>query len=915
MPPQIKTISEADLETPIKTISMSDVEGEIKSTAKAPPRAEVDQRRLNATPYQQRESNAREFSLGMVEGTGVSPEGVVETVGDVKSVATNPSSLPLMAYKLAKGLGRSVWEIGKVLADPANPDGRSALLAEAIGKGLISGPVEMYEGYKEGDSDKMAHGAGSTLTGFVPAAYGAGSALNAGAKGAKAAILPEMTQEGRINALMQNMKSAVKNKGIAPQTIAEDVQPRLKQAYQEFGIDPKDIPDKNLAPGTDVIGDQVRGGTVEQLARVNKVLEAEHAADIAAGKLPKGSKFVPEKYVTIAAADRAVDIAHRAIGQAVDTFKNVPVSKAKAAIVAELRAMAGKERIPNPKLSKAYQRIAEQIEATKDTVGDINALKVQFNKAPSKVFSGTPSQQIAADVNPLIAQTDAAALIREHLYPAIEDVALNNGIPMEGRLIEAGRREANAIITRDGIYNEWSAVAGNHVPWSLKNYFKYVTGGSVPVLGNPLDRPATARTVGRIITGPEHPMRDFNKNLRDGLGTLEGFVPETVNITPSKTQYLNMKAIRRNADKVAKQNIFDRKQQQAAAIDRNIHYFQPPKSINGVPSDLFPIEVGSRRTVNYTLEDGTPVRGADVYRDRMGKPVTINKLPLIETEATAASGDLFAGGRFGDQGSLHYPPVQTSTGIGEDAVRAQQRAGSLDRVLVGTPETGVTSLRPEEPPQRGGQVTAEFVDDNGRPLRNTPPPGMEWNGDRWVRKDRTIGGIPAGQRQIPQRASTDVTATVSGPTVGPSGTRRATTKVNPDQIAAPKPITDKGRQIAKKAEVPKKPIITKPPTQPKAKSKPYMVTDPQGGSHFFETKAQANEFSKRIGTKAEVKAAPAVSDNGSLRSDADIDKRIKEIAEAQKEYDSFLKSIGMTEDQFDKLSKVEKAKLRLGKKK
>ena len=444
---------------------------------------------------------------GIVHGI---PNAILGMSGAVNRTLRHPATVLTEASNMARGITDPLTTIGKQAVELAAP-------------GLVDAPSP-----DDPRTRASAEAAGANLA-MVAAPSIVKATVPPVIKSAASKFFTEMTPKARANSLATITESAVKNKGVAPQEVAADAQPRLKQAYHEFGLDPQKIPTKDLSPGTDTVGDVIRGGTAADLAKVNQVLEAEHAASGAE------TPYRPAKSVTIAAADRMVDVAHRPIGETMKAFGQVEVPAVKQAVVDSLRRSAAENSGVNPKLARAYEGAARQIEAAGNTVGDMNALKVQANKAPSKLFTGSPSQQIAADANPIIAQSDMASLIREHLYPAVEDIGTMNGQPMAGKLIEAGRREANAILVRDGLYDNWSRAAGEHAPASLESYLHYVVRGggqSVPIIGTPFGRPSAVNMGVRALVGTPKPMSVFNGFLRNGIGSLKDFRPEMVDVQP-----------------------------------------------------------------------------------------------------------------------------------------------------------------------------------------------------------------------------------------------------------------------------------------------------------------------------------------------------------------------------------------------
>ena len=483
------------------------------SSRQAASASEFEANQPKSTPL----SRARELVLQGSEMLGVAPASGNATPGPGLAVSGRTVT------ETAKNLARTGVEMVKAQATGRLP----LMLAEGLISQGAAGPSEAIEGAMEGDYDKMAGGVGKTITGTLPLFYGGVKAGRGLATATKARFNRPMAPEKRVASMTTLMEHAVKNERIAPQDVASDALPRWKQAHQEFGLDPQSIPVSKRLPSSELI----RGGTEAELGKVNSILKAEHDVAVAAGEAT--GPFIPEKYLTVAKAERSVDIAHRPIGQTVKMFADVDMPEVQQAIIRDLRTLAAEAG--EPKLARAYSNEISKIEKAGARVAGLNSVKVLNNKAPNKMFSGSLSNQISFDANPLIAKYEAAASIRRHLYPALENIAEINGQPMKGFLIESGRREANAIMARDGVIQSWSKATGRQAPASLESYWHHVLRGhseSVPIAGSPFRRPAMVNALGRALTGVENPMVEFNRLLRNGVGTLEGFTPEAFTVSP-----------------------------------------------------------------------------------------------------------------------------------------------------------------------------------------------------------------------------------------------------------------------------------------------------------------------------------------------------------------------------------------------
>lgn len=467
-------------------------------------------------------------------------EGVVDAAKGIASTFAPPQTqwekdIAGITIPGLPAMGMPLIAAKRMLVDPTAATAEKAktaeTLSEKIGYTLATGlgPVGAFAAHA---GERLGHGqvgqlAGELLAGAtIPALAGEASTAALNVKIPTRSLTP-VQMDASLGSLAT---PGIKAKGVSPYKIGAESRQGLQQAFHELGVDPQALPAKNTSRTTN---EMVIGGTDADLARVNAVLKAEHDAKIAAGKLPEGTPFHPEESIQLAVADRLVDIYHRPINNAVETFAEVKRPDVKAKIYNDLKQLAEAENVRNPALSAAFENAAKQVAGTADTVAAINALKVKANKMPNRRYSGGPSQQIAADVSTAEAQAELASSARRHLYPEVEQIGKLNGKPMTGELVKAGKRESYAIAMRDGMYDKWTKAAYAQAPADLENWWQRTIRGhseSIPSFR----RASAANAAVRVLQGVEKPMAEFNKLLREGTGSLKGFVPENAVVTPRR---------------------------------------------------------------------------------------------------------------------------------------------------------------------------------------------------------------------------------------------------------------------------------------------------------------------------------------------------------------------------------------------
>lgn len=369
----------------------------------------------------------------------------------------------------------------------------------------------VLEGAKAGDIKQMSTGTDRFMTEAAPGLLGLEGGMRIGAGGIGAAAdyikaAPERAQIRSIDHLSEVIGPGVEG---PPQFHAEAAQPFARQFLQEAGIDPRRVlPSGGAQPYL------LTGGSAADLAKLNTALKAEWVRTGGAA-----ADFVPSESVAMAIADGMVNVADRPIANAVRAVATREVPQIQNSIVAKMRATA--RSTPDAALRSAMENVADEVDRGGSTVGGIDNLKAHFNKESGKFSRGTPSSQSAATATSAYAYKYAADVIREELYPWLEDNTTAKG------LADAGLAEASAIASRDGLYKSWTKAAKLNANAGVQKYLDYLTNGPVGIEG--IVKPATT-AAGMVtrIAGPsirQMPLGRFNELLRKGIGDISNFTP------------------------------------------------------------------------------------------------------------------------------------------------------------------------------------------------------------------------------------------------------------------------------------------------------------------------------------------------------------------------------------------------------
>ncbi len=151
-------------------------------------------------------TRGRELALGMAEALGVDLKRPV--VGTVQNLAGG------------------VRDVGKGLL--TNPLSTAGSVAGGIANAVTAGPREMVSAAMEGDYDRMAGGAGKTITGTLPAVYG-------GVKGVQGVRARVNAMRGR-NPVVTKIEQRLAPSGREAQAKAMDVAPKLAQNPKLVGV-------------------------------------------------------------------------------------------------------------------------------------------------------------------------------------------------------------------------------------------------------------------------------------------------------------------------------------------------------------------------------------------------------------------------------------------------------------------------------------------------------------------------------------------------------------------------------------------------------------------------------------------------------------------------------------------------------
>lgn len=393
-----------------------------------------------------------------------------------------------------------------------------APLAAAIGAGETVGhagsrlfeghPVDAASQLMGGDPDKADqldaqgnHGAADWERFGKPAVLAAASEAGARAMTGMTSLVIGPTEGARANdAFASWIAGGVKNG--APQETAAAVRPIFKQAAADVGLKDENGWQKMFKGDTPTRGP----GITANDKGIRKTVQG----------MKKG----------IEVADRAVNIADAPMQAVIDQAKNDIVPQpVKDNIIQGLKAKSVAARgVGNDSLANAYDTIAKTVGENK-TYGELNEVKRNANDQTEGMGGkGSPSEKAAAAILPVKAWRDTGDLIRNNMYPELQQ----RYIPQPGQpgyfdVRAMGQREAQVLDARDGIYKGYDQAAHLDAPYGAKNMSEKVSEGSM-----------YSTHVLKRITGIEpSPAGKFNVMMRRGIGEIgTGGTPESVSVLP-----------------------------------------------------------------------------------------------------------------------------------------------------------------------------------------------------------------------------------------------------------------------------------------------------------------------------------------------------------------------------------------------
>lgn len=403
------------------------------------------------------------------------------------------------------------------VADPAYAEGEKAGAAFQEGR----------------TSEGIGHSVAGVLPGIGPMAAQWGEELGAGTpaaqvlgeaagvyvlgKGTNAAIakagptlrsLAELSELPGVRLSSVPSRTQINNLATISRSPAIDVvevQPLLKEWFQQAGVDPNRISIKERGGSMDLVGDLQRGLQEFEYNALAKRL----------GKDPRRMGPLP-----IEAATGAVDLADRPFKLAMDRYGDTPTMDIAKNIEGQLRKAAA-DTIDDG-LRRAYTSLADKVRAEGSTMRGLNNVKVWANKEGASLFNMSPGGQINATAKPISAYADVGSMIRREMYPRLEQMSKG-----QLDLANAGRIEGQAIKFRDNVYKVWQDVAAEHA--TQANNAQTLTGRAKNVMGsiNPLTQNrktmalgATKALMGRTV------LQDFNRLFKEGVGGVEGWSPK-----------------------------------------------------------------------------------------------------------------------------------------------------------------------------------------------------------------------------------------------------------------------------------------------------------------------------------------------------------------------------------------------------
>ena len=262
-------------------------------------------------------------------------------------------------------------------------------------------------------------------------------------------IQPERRQIASIQRLMG--RDAIHAGPVETAQRIAGVQDLWKQAAREMGLKDSDVnPSFMRRVGREVAG-KFTGRASGQRDFVGEIRrDSQRALDISA---------------------KAADIADRPLAKLIDTYGKESAGDLGEQIGQSLDEAASKT--VDDGLRKSLREMAQKVRGAK-TLADLNEIKSHANKEAAGLYSNVPGKEIANSASTTYAYRLGADEIRARMYPRLQQLAgSGSGIDLS----ELGRRESDAIATRDGMYRTYySQIAPEQASKEALKFGEYVFG-------------------------------------------------------------------------------------------------------------------------------------------------------------------------------------------------------------------------------------------------------------------------------------------------------------------------------------------------------------------------------------------------------------------------------------------------------
>lgn len=451
-------------------------------------------------------------------------DAIVGTAKSLYDVGTDPINLLGPGASVTKNM---LIEPAKQMFDKAGEAVQSGRTSEAMGYATAGalpgiGPMAAHVG------EQIGAGNVPELIGELAGVYVTGKAMS-GAPGAVNKVGSKIGQVQDFRTGSGVFESGMGGAKLSPVPVRANIsnlaaisratnidiveaQQFLKEAAQIHKLDPNLIAVTERAPKTQLIGDLEYGLPKPQYDAFIRSL----------GKDPARASSVP-----IELASEAVRLSNRPFELAIDTYGRLPTPRSQINVEGQLRSLA--ETAVDDGVKRAYLMLADKVKKEGGDFKGLNGVKVWANKETTRFHNLTPGGQINAAATPVIAFADTARMISKELYPEVE--MLSKG---KLNLREAGRKEAQAINFRDGLYKEWNNAATAHAievaaqqNKSWREWAGEKLTGMNPITKTPIG--LTTQAVGNVArgAGKRLPLEQFNTLFKNGVGGVEGWVPGT----------------------------------------------------------------------------------------------------------------------------------------------------------------------------------------------------------------------------------------------------------------------------------------------------------------------------------------------------------------------------------------------------